>query len=792
MQLTCLGAGTGATTKEVLETLGGTFSSYTFTDVSAGFFTKAAELFTAYNDKMTFKVFDVESAPASQGFQVLSYDIVIAANVLHATASLQKTLENTRRLLKPGGYLIIFETTKDCPMRCTNAWGGLPGWWVRADGDDRRSYAPSVTPGVWHTLLRKSGFSGADAISPAIHDIAWPYFIIATQAVDDRIEILRRPLSPSPKSLHFDEVVILGTACLETSRIAEEVADLLRPFCGNISLLEGLPTKADTLAPMNTLINLVDLDFPIFKDMTPERMQGLKRTFELCKNILWITRGAQADEPYHMASIGFGRVMRQEIPYLSISHLDLADLGHDVPKVISECLLRRCTLDEWESQGDMTQDLLWSQEPELLLDNRQLMVPRFVANLDQNARLNSLRRPITKTVSPSSSVVSVSQPADGLPFLREETLYMALEKNENLIRVDRSTLTALNVALNAFLYVSIGVKEATMEPIIALSSTNSSTISPFVSMPVDLSKSRASKLLAATADELLATALISATPLRSHLLVHEPGKDQFFAKAITRRAKAKGISVAFSTASTGAENPTWINLSAWMTRRVVRSMLPAKLTHFLDLTSDVDLGDVGIVVAEALPLACRRIDAADLFRPGSCRCMIDEAKVFSLLEDAVASARTNITEGIQGSVIQPGQIGDASASKNPTTVIDWTLSETLEVQVKPLDAERLFSEDKTYLLVGLTGEIGQSICEWMARNGAGYVCLTSRRPNVGVKWLESFEQTDTIVKVYPMYVTHNISTGTVTDGVQGHYQQTRFGKSGRRDQGHVPTHRGCR
>ena len=775
-----------------METLGGTFSSYTFTDISAGFFTNAAEFFTAYSDKMTFKVFDAETAPASQGFQVQSYDIVIAANVLHATASLQKTLENTRRLLKPGGYLIMFEVTKDCPLRCTNAMGGLPGWWVRAEGDDRRSYTPSVTPGGWHTLLRKSGFSGVDAISPAIHGIAWPFFIIATQAVDDRIEILRRPLSPSPNSVHFDEVVILGTSCLETSRIAEEVADLLRPFCGDISLLDHLPTEADTLTPMNTLINLVDLDYPIFKDMTPEMMQGLKRTFELAKNILWITRGAQADEPYHMASIGFGRVLRQEIPYLSISHLDLADLGHDVPKVISECLLRRCTLDEWESKEDMTQDLLWSQEPELLLDNGQLMVPRFVADLDQNARLNSLRRPITKTVSPSSSVISVSQLADGLPFLREETLHTALEKNENFIQVDRSTLTALNVAPNAFLFVNIGVKEATAEPIIALSSTNSSKLVPLASMPVDLSQSRASKLLAATADELLAIALISAMPSRSHLLVHEPGKDQFFAKAITRRAKAKGISVAFSTASTGAENPTWIKLSAWMTRHVVRNMLPGRLTHFLNLTSDVDLGDVGVVVAEALPLACRRIDAADLFRQGSCPCMIDQGKVFSVLEDAVASARTNITEGIQESVIQPGQIGDASASKSPTTVIDWTSSETLEVHVKPLDAERLFSEDKTYLLVGLTGEIGQSICEWMARNGAGNICLTSRRPNVNVKWLESFEQTDTMVKVFPMYVIHDVNSGTVTDAVQGRYQQTRFEKSGRRDQGHVSTHRGCR
>ena len=101
------GAGTGGATKSVLESMGDTMSSYTYTDVSVGFFDKAAERFRAYSDRMTFEVLDVEKAPASQGFEAHSYDIVIASNVLHATASLQRTLENTRQLLKPGGSLLL-------------------------------------------------------------------------------------------------------------------------------------------------------------------------------------------------------------------------------------------------------------------------------------------------------------------------------------------------------------------------------------------------------------------------------------------------------------------------------------------------------------------------------------------------------------------------------------------------------------------------------------------------------------------------------------------------------------
>lgn len=120
-------------------------SSYTYTDVSVGFFKDTAQLFKAYSDKITFKVLDVEKVPTSQGYEAHSYDIVIASNVLHATASMQKTLENTRQLLKPGGYLLLLEVTNNGPVQISNIMGGLPGW--RAGVDDGRRYAPTITPG---------------------------------------------------------------------------------------------------------------------------------------------------------------------------------------------------------------------------------------------------------------------------------------------------------------------------------------------------------------------------------------------------------------------------------------------------------------------------------------------------------------------------------------------------------------------------------------------------------------------------------------------------------------------
>lgn len=196
-------------------------------------------MFKAYSDKMLFKVLDIEKAPSLQGYEPHTYDIVIAANVLHATASLSTTLQNTRQLLRPGGYLLLLEITSRHPGRITSVMGGLPGWWLGVD--DGRKYSPTVTAGEWHSVLRHAGFSGIDTITPDMDDLVAPYDVFASQAVDEKVQFLRRPLSSSPSLplAHIESLVVLRNKSLRSFRTADEVVEYLEPFCGE---LVGLPT----------------------------------------------------------------------------------------------------------------------------------------------------------------------------------------------------------------------------------------------------------------------------------------------------------------------------------------------------------------------------------------------------------------------------------------------------------------------------------------------------------------------------------------------------------------------
>jgi acyl transferase domain-containing protein/SAM-dependent methyltransferase/acyl carrier protein len=156
-----IGAGTGGTTTYLLPMLAAHQVEYTFTDLSPLFLDRAAEQFAAY-PFVRRALLDIERDPLEQGFQAGVYDIVIAANVLHATADLQVTLRHVRSLLAPRGLLFMLEGV--APERWVDLTFGLTdGWWRFTDTATRSAY-PLINRTRWVDTLTAIGFADGTAI----------------------------------------------------------------------------------------------------------------------------------------------------------------------------------------------------------------------------------------------------------------------------------------------------------------------------------------------------------------------------------------------------------------------------------------------------------------------------------------------------------------------------------------------------------------------------------------------------------------------------------------------------
>jgi microcystin synthetase protein McyG len=180
-----IGAGTGGTTAAVLPALPAAGIEYVFTDVSPLFLTQARE---RYRDRPWIRpqLLDIERDPLAQGFAPGEFDVVIAANVLHATRDLRGALRHSRSLLARGGVLVLLEAT--APLGLLDLIFGLTdGWWRFTDEDLRPSHA-LLTPAGWRDALAATGFADT-----AVHTFP-------ASAGDDRaIRVRRARTSQRPR-----------------------------------------------------------------------------------------------------------------------------------------------------------------------------------------------------------------------------------------------------------------------------------------------------------------------------------------------------------------------------------------------------------------------------------------------------------------------------------------------------------------------------------------------------------------------------------------------------------------
>ncbi|KAJ0325028.1 hypothetical protein COL5a_007530 [Colletotrichum fioriniae] len=297
-----VGGGTGGCTRSVLNGLSENtpdhrrrFSSYTFTDVSAGFFEAAAKKFEDFGDMITFRKLDIEVDPVEQSFEPCSYDLIVACQVLHATKNMKKTMRNVRKLLKKGGQLILVETTKDT-LDVQLIFGALPGWWLAEEAE--RKGGPNLTLDHWGRVLANTGFSGVDLDMRDMEDPANYSFSVMTSTA------IAPATFPS-------EVLILSPAELVP-------ANWIRDLECQVQSRTGASCKTTDWrsvdATEKVCIMLEEAVAPLLRRLSREDFTCIQSLLTAARGVLWVTRGSLIDgaDPDMALHSGLLRTLRME------------------------------------------------------------------------------------------------------------------------------------------------------------------------------------------------------------------------------------------------------------------------------------------------------------------------------------------------------------------------------------------------------------------------------------------------------------------------------------------------
>ena len=155
-----IGAGPGATSAGVFEKIRpyqDHILEYCYTEITKSFLRHGEKEYGPDNPRLTYQIFDVEKFPAGQGIEVGGFDMVIAANVLHATKDIRQTLRNAKAALKTNGLLLLNEITAASLFNHLT-FGLLEGWWLYEDTEVRIPGCPVLCSETWQRVLESEGF----------------------------------------------------------------------------------------------------------------------------------------------------------------------------------------------------------------------------------------------------------------------------------------------------------------------------------------------------------------------------------------------------------------------------------------------------------------------------------------------------------------------------------------------------------------------------------------------------------------------------------------------------------
>ncbi|KAK1961283.1 beta-ketoacyl synthase domain-containing protein [Colletotrichum sublineola] len=739
-----------ALTQHVVDGFKGSFVSYTVgteteKDLLARF---ASEATRKKIDTEHTGILDKEEGE-EEDLSLQPFDLVVLTTSVIKGAEQRDKLKRVQSLMKPGGFLIlIHESMSPLRDRLRRAFGV------------RKQLEEPLTPPEWPDILEECGF--ARTCKNAEQFFAPDFSLIVRQAESELKLAALSPLSGSVPRV-TGHTVIIGAA-ENTAELSAEVHEKLSPLCNSIDVIADL----DSLQPavfheISSVIFLADLDESMMTHMTPERLDLFRAMMAPEKVVLWVTMNSRAGNPEHAATFGFARSMLAEVPSLKLKMLDL-DSRRDSSGFVTESFLRLSMKSLRAAAKDG--EVLWTHEHEVFMEHGRRLIPRVVPWKEGNDRVNCPRRLVVDDVNTLQQCVEVvsSQSGDG------STIYTAniVEEtdidegiaipDQSVIQVKYSSVEVINFGLKYASHVCIGKEVTSGELCLAVTKSNSSYVTVPNSCVYQLSSSNINpKLLLGLVMRYIVALSVAEDMMEQTVLLLEP--DATLLECMREVLEAKGSRVIACT--TNPEKGKGFGqryIHPYASNRELKALFPAHGASIIDFLPEGS--ELSEAILDCLPENCEYHSRFSLLTSEHVVALGDSMDIEDLWEDAIGKAIVNV-RGAKGqfglpdleTISVPQLLDHTGSSSKPFQMLDWRAERSVQRIAKPLLGTQMLRPYKTYVLVGLTRDMGQSLCNLFFEHGARHLVLASRNPNMEPKWIDDLAAKGCEVRMERLDVT---------------------------------------
>ncbi|AOY81498.2 SDR family NAD(P)-dependent oxidoreductase [Moorena producens JHB] len=775
-----IGAGTGGTTSYILPHLNPQQTEYIFTDIGALFTAKAQDKFQDYQF-ISYQTLDIEVEPKSQGFEANQYDIIIAANVLHATTIMKQTLSHVRELLADGGMLVLLEVTT-AQRWLDLVFGLLEGWWKFNDYELRPDY-PLLSRDQWQKVLIETDFTEVVTM-PEVEGMAETLSgqtVIVAQSSQTKLE---QTNDGSKSWLILADSQGIGKQLARQLNSVGEVCTLLFPgekyqqiapaeFTINPNNLEDFEEVIETVAGKSpSLYGVVQCwttEAGVGQTVNSEELGSLSKlgcgtTLSLVQALvkaglsmvprLWlVTSGAQAVSSNHpvipgvaQSSVwGMGKVISLEHPELNCTRIDL-----DPEETIegqADALFNEIWSEDsedqvaWRGDGRYVARLVASRHRQPVAQQLVPSQPFKLGSSHKGSLDNLILEPVTRR-SPGAGELEIRVKATGLNF-RDVLIALDIYPEEAVMGVDfAGEVVAIGAEVTDFHVgdLVMAMAHGSFSQYVTVDATY------VVIKPENLSFEEAASIPANFLTAYYALHHVAKIQAGDRILIHAAaGGTGMAAVQIAMEAGAEVLAT--------ASPPKWEALRDMGVKHIMNSRTYEFADQVMEITQgqgvDIVLNSLtsGEFISKSMSVVTqsgRFVEIAKrgvwdsskvaAFRPDVSYFVVDLVRQSQEQPELINSMLQGLKEEFGDGLLQPPPVKVFPIEEVISAFrymqqgkhigkIVVTQTQLADATQKPLS----FRNDASYLITGGLGGLGLLVASWMVSKGAKHLVLLTRR-----------------------------------------------------------------